>query len=335
MSKRWVASLVIVAGLAATIAIAASWSWRELNSPLTIPQEGVLFTVERGAAFRSVTGELADLGILDHPRIVDVYAGFSGASTAIQAGEYELRAPLTAVELLAKLSSGDVYLHRFTIVEGWRFNDMLTRLRAHPAIEPSQLSADEIMAELGRPGEHPEGQFLPDTYSFARGTGELELLRLSHAALWDTLNDSFRENDVITDAYAGLILASIIEKETALDSERPLMSGVFHERLRRGMRLQADPTVIYGLGDAYDGDITTVQLQTDTPYNTYTRRGLPPTPIALPGSASIAAAFAPVESGALYFVATGEPDGSHVFSATLEEHNAAVQRYLERTRSGL
>jgi UPF0755 protein len=228
-----------------------------------------------------------------------------------------------------------VVLHQFTVVEGWRFTDLLTAVRAHAAVRSLDMVAADIMAELGKPGAAPEGQFLPDTYVFPKGTTDLQVLRLAHEALIERLGAAWAERSpdtVLSDPYEALILASIIEKETALPSERGLISGVFQARLQRGMRLQTDPTVIYGLGDAFDGNLRRRDLARDTPYNTYTRRGLPPTPIALPGVASLQAAVNPELTGALYFVATGEPDGSHSFSATVEEHNAAVRRYLDRTR---
>ena len=267
-----------------------------------------------------------------------MYARLLGTATGIHAGEYALEPGLTGVQLIESLGYGDVYLHQFTIVEGWRFAEAIERLRAHPAIAATDRSAAEIMTELGKPQAHPEGQFLPDTYSFPRGTTDVELLGWAHEALWSLVEENANalgNSDALPQPYDGLILASIIEKETALNSERSLISGVLHERLKRGMRLQTDPTVIYGLGDSFDGNLTRAQLDTDTPYNTYTRRGLPPTPIALAGVASIRAAFSPIENGALFFVATGEPDGGHVFSKTLEEHNEAVQRYLERERAEL
>jgi UPF0755 protein len=214
---------------------------------------------------------------------------------------------------------------------------MLQRLRANPAIVAGSADGAAIMSELGSPETHPEGQFLPDTYSFPSGTRDVELLGWAHDALEQALDEAWNSRvaaDILSDPYQGLILASIIEKETALESERALISGVFHRRLASGMRLQTDPTVIYGLGEAYDGNLTRADLADDTPYNTYTRGGLPPTPIALAGRASIIAAFQPAETAALYFVATGDPDGSHTFSNTLEEHNAAVRRYVERQRAG-
>jgi UPF0755 protein len=335
MVKPFVIALLALVGMAASAGLVAAWAWQQLQDPLTLPEEGLLYEVARGSALTRVTSDLESRGVLGHPRILDWYARLNGTATGIHAGEYRLAPGLTGIEFLRMLGRGDVFLHQFTIVEGWRFDEMIQRLRAHSAIATSGQSGSEIMAALGKPELHPEGQFLPDTYSFPRGTTDLALLRLAHEALSAALEISWRnriENNRLEDPYDALILASIIEKETALDRERGLISGVFHERLRLGMRLETDPTVIYGVGDAFDGDLTRAQLNTDTPYNTRTRAGLPPTPIALAGLASIEAAMSPVASGALFFVATGEPDGSHVFSETLEAHNAAVARYLQRQR---
>jgi len=331
MIKRLILACVLVAGGAT--AISATWAWRMLNATLDIPGEGMFYTVRSGASLASVTADLARQSVVNHPRVINWYARINGSATSIKAGEYKLLPGLTALTLLEQLGRGDVFLHQFTIVEGWRFDEMLGRLRADAAVLAGSETGDEIMTLLGADGVSPEGQFLPDTYFFPRDSRDIEILRTAHIALEDLLDRAW--NDRVDDAvlgtpYEGLILASIIEKETALADERELISGVFHERLRRNMRLQTDPSVIYGLGRAFDGNLTRVQLLTDTPYNTYTRAGLPPTPIALPGRASIVAAFSPRMSGALYFVATGDPDGSHTFSSTLEEHNAAVRRYLNK-----
>jgi UPF0755 protein len=296
-----------------------------------------MYKVRSGAALSTVTAELAELGATGHPRLIAWYSRIRGSATRIHAGEYLLESGLTAITLLEKLNRGNVYLHQFTIIEGWRFQDMLEQLRQHPAIVAGDDSGTAIMTALGYPELDPEGQFLPDTYSFPDGTRDVALLRWANTALQSELDTAWAnraDNGAIRSAYEGLILASIIEKETALTSERGLISGVMHERLRRGMRLQTDPTVIYGIGDNFDGNLTRAHLERDTPYNTYTRSGLPPTPIALDGAAAIRAAFEPVDSGALYFVATGNPDGSHAFSQTLEEHNAAVARLLNRQRTG-
>jgi UPF0755 protein len=232
--------------------------------------------------------------------------------------------------------AGEVYLHQITIVEGSRFSEVLAALRSHEAVAATDLDEDAIMSALGTPGVHPEGQFFPDTYRFPHGTSDVEVLRVAHEALASRLQDAWRNRSpelLIKTDYEALILASIIEKETSLASERTLIAGVFHERLRRNMRLQTDPTVIYGMGDAFDGNLRRQDLERDTPYNTYTRAGLPPTPIALPGAGSIEAAVAPEVTGAVYFVATGRGDGSHYFSATLEEHERAVRDYLRQLRS--
>ncbi len=335
LSRRLTIAAGASAGGIALLAAAATIAWRELNAPLPLPEPPVLFEVQGGMPLETVTRSLADRELLPTPRLLDWYARLRGDATRIRAGEYELEAGLTPVALLEMFVEGDVYLHRFAIVEGWRFSELAAALDAHPAIESGTLDETEVMAALGQPGVHPEGQFLPDTYSFPRGTAAIELLGWAHEALHSRLDAAWsaRTADVgFASAYEALILASIIEKETALEAERALISGVFHRRLRRGMRLQTDPTVIYGLGSEFDGNLTRLDLSRDTPYNSYTRNGLPPTPIAMPGGPAIDAAVAPAAGDSLYFVATGAPDGSHYFSATLEEHERAVDRYLETLR---
>jgi UPF0755 protein len=299
--------------------LAARHAWSQLNTALDIPQSGLMH----------------EQGVLTTPRLLNWYARIRGDATRIHAGEYRLAPGLTPIGLLDKLARGEVYLHQLTIIEGWRFTELVEAVRSHPAVTAGTLTPAEIMAALGQPGLHPEGQFLPDTYTFPRGTTDLEIMQWSHAALQAELESAWskRGPDIaIQNEYEALILASIVEKETALPQERGLISGVIHERLRRGMRLQTDPTVIYGIGEAFDGNLTRRHLETDGPYNTYTRRGLPPTPISLVSRAAIAAAVDPELTGALYFVATGRPDGSHTFSRTLEEHNRAVREYLNQRR---
>lgn len=335
--RSWAALLAVLGVLALAAATATAWGWQQLNAALLLPAEGIHIDVPPGTSLRRVANDLADRGALDAPWVLALYGRYTGDATRIHAGEYELSPGTTPLTLLAKLVAGQVRLHQVTIVEGWRFVDLLAALRAHPAVAAGALDGAGIMAALGAPGVHPEGQFLPDTYRFARGTPDLEILRQARNALLGVLAAAWRErpfDTVLKSDYEALVLASIIEKETALASERPLISGVFHERLRRNMRLQTDPTVIYGLGDAFDGNLRREDLTRDTPYNTYTRAGLPPTPIALPGAAAITAAVAPQTTGALYFVATGRADGSHQFSATLEEHEAAVRAYLRELRNG-
>jgi UPF0755 protein len=334
--KLWLASAGSLFAIIVAAVIASSYAWRELNRPLDIPEGGAWLDIPPGTALARVAAQLAERELIDHPRLFAWYARYTGDATRIHAGEYLLQPELTPIGLLDRLVRGDVFLHQFTIVEGWRFAELLDVLRAHPALLVTGVEADEIMGALGKPQLHPEGQFLPETYRFARGTTDLELLRQAHGALERTLERVWN-NQVdagpLRDPYDALILASIIEKETGLASERRTIAGVFHRRLRLGMRLQTDPTVIYGIGDDFDGRLRSADLTRDTPYNTYTRSGLPPTPIALPGRAAIEAAVDPEDGDALYFVATGLPDGSHYFSATLEEHNRAVQRYLERRRA--
>ena len=246
---------------------------------------------------------------------------------------------MTPRGLMSLLVSGDVVLHSLTVVEGRTFAELLETIAVHPALshELGGRSAAGIAALLEPPVESPEGWVLPETYLFPRGTSDLQLLQRGYEALRVALDEAWRMRRpelVLKTPYEALILASIVEKETALDSERRRIAGVMTRRLERGMRLQADPTVIYGLGAAFDGDLRRRDLTRDTPYNTYTRAGLPPTPIALPSRASLMAAVDPSDDDALYYVATGDGDGSHYFSATLEEHNRAVARYLDKLRQG-
>jgi UPF0755 protein len=333
MRKRGWIAIGVLAGVIVGAAAFADRAWRALHDELPIPAQGAWLEVASGTPLRRVTAELAQRKLLEHPVLLDMYARWRGDATKIRAGEYQLLPGLTPLSLVDKLVSGQVYLHQLTIVEGWRFADLLAAIRADGAIRAGSLDGAGIMTELGEPGVHPEGQFFPDTYFFPRGTTDLELLRTAHQAMRDHLAKAWQSRDPsaqVHDPYEALILASIIEKETALPAERKLISGVFQQRLKRGMRLQTDPTVIYGMGETYDGNLRRQDLERDTPYNTYTRAGLPPTPIALPGNASLEAAVQPQVTDALYFVATGRGDGSHTFSATLEEHERAVRDYLKR-----
>jgi UPF0755 protein len=338
MHVKPVAGVAAVIGTFALAAIVgATMAWRELNAPLDIGPEGLLLTVEDGNAMRHVADRLHSDGALEWPSLMTWYARLNGTATQIKVGEYRFDRGTTSIGLLDKLVRGDVVQYRFTIVEGWRFQEMLEALRDHPAIVSTSLDGAELMARLDKPGVHPEGQFLPDTYRFPRGTEDVAVLSRAHAAMESTLGDLWAERSalsVLQTPYEALVLASIVEKETGLAEERPLIAGVFNRRLARRMKLQTDPTVIYGLGEDFDGDLRRRDLLNDTPYNTYTREGLPPTPIALPGYAALEAAVKPAEGDELYFVATGLGDGSHYFSTTLEEHNSAVDRYLEQSRLG-
>jgi UPF0755 protein len=265
-----------------------------------------------------------------------LFARIRGLAPAVKAGEYEIQPGTTPRELLTKMVNGQVLLHSFTIVDGWRVQDMLAALRRNPDVTVTLAdNAPDLMDKLGLPGLESEGQFLPETYRFVAGTTDIELLRQAHAALSRELESAWTERDPgvpLRDSRELLIMASIVEKESGLPQELGLIAGLYLHRLSIGMRLQADPTVIYGLGDRYDGDIRTVDLRTDGPYNTYTRTGLPPTPIALPSAAVIRATAHPEKTDAIYFVASPKDDGSHVFSATLEAHNAAVASYVAHQR---
>lgn len=326
-------SIVAIGGAAA----GAWWGHRWLLQPIAQLTQPVIFEVSRGSSLRTVAADLHQRGLLDQPQIWTLWARATRRSAALKAGEYQLRPGVTPEALLRQLGSGAVLLHSITFIEGSTFADIRGLLSRNDSVRLTlqNAAADEIMRELGDPGVHPEGQFFPDTYHFPRGTTDKEILAIAHRRMQDELRSAWaaRATDLpLAGSYEALILASIVEKETALVSERPLIAGVFVERLRRGMRLQTDPAVIYGIGAAYDGNIRRTDLTTDTPYNTYTRAGLPPTPIALPGLDSLKAAVNPQVTGAIFFVATGKGDGSHYFSATLGEHEAAVQRYLHKLR---
>jgi UPF0755 protein len=328
--------IVIVLGVLALGGL-AWWGNAWLEQPIAGLREPTTFEVARGAHMRSVATALHERGLLDRPDVWIVWSRLMRRDSALKAGEYELRPGMTPKGLLTLLSSGQVLLHSITFIEGSTFIDVRNALVANTAVrnEYKDRSDSDIMRALGEPGLHPEGQFFPDTYRFPRGTPDLELLRIAHRRMQDELRKAWeqRASDLpLSGPYEALILASIVEKETALESERAQIAGVFVERLRRGMRLQTDPTVIYGMGLTYDGNIRRTDLSRDTPYNTYTRPGLPPTPIAMPSLESLHAAVQPDVSGALFFVATGAGDGSHYFSKTLAEHNVAVKRYLQELR---
>lgn len=334
-----IALAVLLLGAAAA---AVLWSGvRSLDAPLRLTAP-LRFKVTPGVSFAHVATELATQGVVAQPRAWILYARLKGLAPAVKAGEYEIQPGTTARELLTKMVNGQVLLHSLTIVDGWRVQDLLDALRRNPDIvstlpdetAPSVLGAT-IMSKLGAPGIDAEGQFLPETYRFIGGTTDIELLRQAHTALVRELDAAWtdRHPDLpLRSAGELLIMASIVQKESGLPQELAKIAGLYLHRLSVGMRLQADPTVIYGLGEQYDGDIHTVDLRTDGPYNTYTRAGLPPTPIALAGAAVIRATARPEKTDALYFVASTKGDGSHIFSATLEQHNAAVAAYVAHQR---
>lgn len=303
---------------------------RFLQAPLPLAESGAVFEVTRGANLREVAEQLTRRGILQHPYYLLALALQRGDQGRLKAGEFELTQGMRPVDLLERLTSGRVIQYPITLVEGWTFRQAVASVANDPHFGADLVGKTdaELMESLGRPGQHPEGRLFPDTYSFPRQTSGLEVLRRALERMDQILAEEWegrQEGLPLESPYQALILASIIEKETAVPAERPAIGGVFTRRLQKGMRLQTDPTVIYGLGDRFDGNLRREDLREATPYNTYVIAGLPPTPIALPGRAAIRAAVRPESGDSLYFVARG--DGTHVFSRTLEEHNAAVRRY--------
>ena len=335
MSRAWRLGLVGLLLLGSGAAAVVWLGVRSLDQPLRLAAP-VRFKVAPGASFARVAAELATQGVIAHPKAWVVYARIRRLAPAVKAGEYEIQPGTTPRELLTKMVNGQVLLHSFTIVDGWRVEDMLLALRRNPDVLTTLADkAPDLMGKLGSPGVDPEGQFLPETYRFVAGTADLELLRQAHAALVKELEADWANRDPglpLENSYELLIMASIVQKESGLPRELGKIAGLYLHRLSIGMRLQADPTVIYGMGDRYDGVIRTEDLRTDGPYNTYTRAGLPPTPIALAGAAVIRATAHPEKTDAIYFVASTKDDGSHVFSSTLEQHNAAVASYVAHQR---
>ncbi|HEB58335.1 MAG TPA: endolytic transglycosylase MltG [Gammaproteobacteria bacterium] len=317
-----------------TLSLGAGWLWWEyqvfLDAPLQgVAAEGELLEVEPGSNLTRLSQSLHARGWLRNPGYWLWYARWNGRGD-IMVGEYRVTPEDTPRSLLTRLNEGKVAQYSLTVVEGWTFSQLREAIAGHPVLEETLtgLPDETVMAQLGRPGMHPEGRFLPDTYHFPRGTTDVAFLQRAMRAMDRVLAEEWEARAVglpFRDPYEALILASIVEKETGVASERQLIAGVFVRRLTRRMRLQSDPTVIYGMGERYDGNIRRRDLLRDTPYNTYRRHGLPPTPIALPGRDAIRATLHPDEGDALYFVARG--DGSHYFSSTLEEHNEAVIRF--------
>ncbi|MDH5821390.1 endolytic transglycosylase MltG [Luteimonas sp. RD2P54] len=333
-------ALFVVSALAA--GALAAWGYARyqafVDGPLSGVEAGDSVFVEAGDSFPRVLEKLRQAGIRDgHALEWRLLARRLGAAGRLQVGEYAMEPGISASELLVRMRDGKVIHHRFTIVEGWNIRELRAALaRAEPLLQASSEMDDAALMEaLDRPGVHPEGRFLPETYLYTRGDSDLDLLRRAGEALDRALEAAWeaRAPDLpLQSAEEALILASIVEKETGVPAERGRIAGVFVRRLRAGMRLQTDPTVIYGIGSAYDGNIRRRDLLTDTPYNTYTRDGLPPTPIAMPGTEALRAATRPEPGDSLYFVAIGDGSGRHVFTRTYAEHSAAVREYLRRYR---
>jgi UPF0755 protein len=328
-------------------AVAGVWAWKAVNVAAVTPGKATDvrdLTVAQGASLRAVLRELQQQQLIGNARYLEWYLRFRDQGKAlvapgIKAGHYRIAPGQQPLTILRQMVEGRIVLEHITIVEGWSFAQMRSALMRKTGLQvlARGMSDAQIMSEMGAPDLPAEGRFAPDTYSFAPGTTtDMQILRLAFEAQQRTLQQAWdsRQPDLpfATPAEA-LALASIVEKETGLASERGRVAGVYINRLRKGMRLQSDPTVIYGIGPRYDGNIRKRDLLTDNPYNTYTRAGLPPTPIALPGHDAIVATLNPEKTDALFFVAMGDGSGGHYFSATVAEHNRAVQRYLERLRS--
>lgn len=309
-------------------AAGASYLW--LHKPLDLRTATVDVSIEPGMSAREVANTVTQAGASVNPVLLHVWFRLSGQSRQIRAGSYELDRTATPVNLLQKLVRGEEALRSVTLVEGWTFRQVREALRKADHLKPESqaLSAADIMRQLGQPGVPAEGHFFPDTYTYSKGSSDLAVLRRAMHAMDKRLAAAWAQRDPrspLVNPEQALILASIIEKETGAARDRPTIAAVFTNRLVIGMRLQTDPTVIYGLGETFDGNLRKKDLLADTPWNTYTRSGLPPTPIAMPGKASLIAAVQPAPSKALYFVAKG--DGSSHFSTNLDEHNRAVNKY--------
>ncbi|MCZ7564289.1 MAG: endolytic transglycosylase MltG [Burkholderiales bacterium] len=325
--KRIVA--LLLAGVLATVACAGWLAWFAAQ-PLALRASPLEVTVAPGSSARSAARQIAAAGVPMQPWQFELLARALGQDGGFKAGTYLLESGITPRGLLDKLVRGEVALTEIVFVEGWTFRQMRAALAAHAHLkhETTEASATEVMARLGADGIAPEGRFFPDTYRFARGTSDLEVLRMAYRAMQGRLEAAWAaraEGLPLASPDEALILASIVEKETGRAEDRALIAAVFVNRLRAGIRLQSDPTVIYGIGERFDGNLRRRDLERDAPYNTYTRAGLPPTPIAMPGLASLQAVLNPAASDALYFVARG--DGSSEFSRTLQEHNRAVTKY--------
>ena len=313
--------------LVALVGAGAAW-W--LDHSLRLRSDTVDLSIESGTSARGVVQAAVESGIDVNPMLLYWWFRLSGDSRQIKAGSYEISKGATPRSLLEKLVRGDEALRAVTLVEGWTFSQMRSALSKAEQLkqEISGLEPELIMKALGKPGLHPEGRFFPDTYTYAKGSSDLAVYARAMRAMDKKLEAAWRQRAADTPLKTpeqALILASIVEKETGRESDRAMIAGVFSNRLKIGMMLQTDPTVIYGLGDAFDGNLRRRHLQADTPWNTYTRNGLPPTPIAMPGKSALLAAVQPATTKALYFVARG--DGTSQFSASLDEHNRAVNKY--------
>ena len=299
-------------------------------SPLTPAKLPLEFTLNQGSSLSAVARQFEREGLLESPRLFVAFARLLGRAGQIKAGVYQLDQPVSRMGLLTMITRGNISKSQITLIEGWNFRQLRHMLNASPNLrhDTLNLSDSEILQRIGAPESHPEGLFFPETYYIAAGSSDIELLRVAYRLMQQRLNEAWqaRSPDLpLETPYQALILASIVEKETGTASDRPMIAGVFVNRLRIRMMLQTDPTGIYGMGEKFDGNLRRRDLTSDTPYNTYTRGGLPPTPIAMPGRDALHAALHPASTNAFYFVARG--DGSSHFSSNLNAHNQAVNRY--------
>ena len=321
--------LIVVLGLAVTAA--GVWYYQQaIQRTVKLPAE--TFSIQPGETLKGIASRLAESGAIDEPWSLRVLARLTQKGDVIHAGEYRFPQTLSLEALFHAITRGQYQIDEWiTILEGWTFKQMRQSIANAPKLQHDTRgwTEDEIMTALGHPDLHPEGQFFPDTYYYRANDSDLTLYRRAFILMQEKLDQAWQQRNadmVLSSPYEVLIMASIIEKESQVWEEQPVISGVFTNRLNKGMRLQTDPTVIYGIGDAYNGNITRKHLKTDTPYNTYTRAGLTPTPISLPGGDALLAAARPAKTDAYYFVAKG--GGRHHFSKTLAEHNQAVKKYI-------
>lgn len=320
---------LLVIGLIAAAVLGGLAYWLA-NAPVSLKSTPLDFTVTPGSSLRTAAQQVRDAGADVHPAFLALLGRLLGVDSQIKAGSYEITAGISPIELLRKLTRGDVTQAEVTFIEGWTFMQMREKLDAHPELKHDSrgLSESDLLARIGATESRAEGLFFPDTYLFAKNSSEIDVLARAYRAMKKHLDREWAERAAglpYASPYEALIMASIVEKETGRASDRPMIASVFVNRLRINMLLQTDPTVIYGMGSRFDGNLRKRDLLTDTPYNTYTRAGLPPGPIAMPGLGSLRAALHPAESDRYYFVARG--DGSSHFSRSLEEHNQAVNRY--------
>jgi UPF0755 protein len=338
MRSTAVAFKIIVCVLLALMVVCGDWAWRDYQSALYAPAvrgNPVVIEIDKGDSFNQITDKLLIQNVDFKPFWFKVIAVQENASKKLKTGEYELAPGLTLPEILALFVQGKTRQYAITFPEGWSFKEILQEVKSNPSLEHTlhDVDNDALMLQLGADIKHPEGMFFPDTYFFEKHTTDVALLKRAYDKMQLVLKQEWRHKIgslPFKTPYEALILASIVEKETGVVTERPLIAGVFMRRLQTGMLLQTDPTVIYGMGENYQGNITYKDLKTVTPYNTYVTKGLPPTPIAMPGRDAIYAALHPDNSNNLYFVARG--DGTHEFSATLKDHNLAVDSFQRKKK---